>query len=144
MAVAGWRLRVPLKRKQSLRSAYAEKMRKSGGKSVWNNRGLKTPKPLRKVSKRKAHDLQLYYRERNEWLRKPENSVCGICLCLGNIPQPSSEVHHSRSRSGRLLRDQRFWIPSCRGCREVPHARPRWAREMGILCSASEWGVYPK
>jgi hypothetical protein len=133
-----------LKRKQSLRDAYADKMRKSGGKAFWRSDGtFKKRKPLKKQSHKRASQMELYYQERREYLQKPENAVCAICLVLGNTPQASTEVHHSRSRSGRLLRDQRFWIPSCRGCREIPHQRPKWAREMGILCSASEWGVYP-
>lgn len=100
--------------------------------------------PLKKVSKSRAREMQLYYAERAEWLKLPKNAACAICLCLGETPRAAVECHHSRGRNGRLLRDQRFWIPSCRECRDVPHERPTWAREMGLLATAKDWNTYPE
>lgn len=130
-------------RKQSMRERYAEKKRKE-----MKERGFEfRPKPrktLNKQSKGKAREMRLYYEELKEWLQLPKNAACAICLCLGNVPRPATECHHQRGRNKGLLRDQRFWIPSCRGCREVPHSRPAWAREMGLLAPAAEWNVVPR
>lgn len=99
--------------------------------------------PIRKVSTARAKEMRLYYAEAKIFLNEPQHRACGICLCLGNTPMASTEVHHARGRIGKLLRDQRFWVPSCRSCREIPHQRPKWAREVGILSSAADWNTSP-
>lgn len=136
----------PLKPSKSMRQKYAEKMRAQGRFSSFNptSAPAKPRKPLKKQSKARAREMRLYYEEKTEFLLRPENLVCAICRVLGVSPMAATEVHHSRGRIGRLLRDQRFWVGSCRSCREIPHSRPAWAREMGLLCKASEWNVYPR
>lgn len=101
-------------------------------------------KPLKKQSRARAREMRIYHEERRDWLALPEHAACAICLCLGQSPRPATEVHHSRGRVGRLLRDQRFWVASCRSCRDVPHERPNWAREVGILSSAADWNTFPR
>lgn len=104
-----------------------------------------TPKrtPLKKQSKARAREMAIYHQEKNEWLLRPENAACAICLCLGVTPKAATEVHHKNGRIGRLLRYQPWWIPSCRSCRDVPHDRPNWARDMGILGEKNQWNVFP-
>lgn len=150
-------------RKESMRDAWARKMaargfpkkkavstlpkcqKPAGGHSVriYGSKGLNKSK-LRQHSKTREKEMRLYYKERKEWLSLPANAACRICLCLDRSPAPATEVHHQRGRIGRLLRDQRFWIPSCRGCREVPHENPAWAREVGLLAEVADWNVYPR
>jgi len=146
--------RSPLKRRKSLREYSQAKMLREGRKG---HQGLKAVpmekrggmfdrprKALKKQSVARAKDMRLYYEEVRVWLNEPAHRACAICLCLGETPRASTEVHHSRGRIGRLLRYQPFWIPSCRPCREIPHNRPAWAREVGLLCPASEWNVFPR
>lgn len=98
--------------------------------------------PLKKQSRARQREMTQYYDDRREFLRA--HPACGICLCLDQTPRQATEVHHSRGRIGRLLLDQRFWVPSCRPCREIPHNRPNWAREMGLLASATDWNTVPR
>lgn len=86
--------------------------------------------------------MERYYAVRDEYLKT--HPICGVCLVLGfDCPNPSSEVHHLRGRNGRLLCDTRFFAPSCRAHREFPHQNPALARELGLLSSPADWGVYP-
>lgn len=133
-----------------MRESYArrqrEKPKKPFTKKPWLTK-TKPPKPrapIKKQSRGRRREMGLYYQERAEYLQRPENSACRICPCIDQYPAPATEVHHRRGRSRALLRDQRFWTPSCRSCRDVPHARPNWAREVGLLSSAAEWGISPE
>lgn len=137
----------PLRRKTPLRSKKPLWMCSKRAKSklrptepvFWK----RPKKPMRKVSKAKQKRLrEEYYPAHREFLSKPENRFCGICLAKGqNPPNRSTEVHHVRGRAGTLLSDPRGFIPSCYPCRKVPHDNPRWAREVGILAPAHLWNV---
>jgi len=147
-------------RKESMRVAYARKIAAKGFKDKSAPKPRSTlkrptgPAPARKAalkrttlkkqSKGREREMRQYYQERNEWLLLPQNAACAVCLCLGETPRAATEVHHQRGRIGRLLRDQRFWIPTCRQCREIPHERPAWAREMGLLSASKDWNVFPR
>lgn len=98
--------------------------------------------PLKKVSKSQRDRLKKYYPIQAQFLI--ENPVCAICLLLDE-PKPSkaTEVHHARSRNGKLLFDTSFFVPSCRNHREWPHEHPAQARELGVLASVGEWGISP-
>lgn len=135
----------PLRRRSSLRDAYANKCRERGIFFQKLERAEMTRrKPLKKESKRQRRRLAEYYEVRAEWLRRPENATCSICPCRGLRPMAATEVHHARGRAGGLLFDTRFFIASCRDCREWPHANARLARELGLLASAAEWNAMPK
>lgn len=132
-----------LQRKRSLREAYADKLRERGQfystlKRAYINRG----KPLKKASKSQRRKLSKYIPIRDEFLR--QNSSCQICPCRGRRPNRATEVHHSRGRIGRLMCDTRFFVASCRDCREWPHEHPNEARSLGLLASARDWNVVPK
>lgn len=99
-------------------------------------------KPLKKQSKSQQRRLREYYKIRAQYLR--DHPACAICLLLDQTPAPSTEVHHVRGRAGKLIFDTRFFAPSCRGCRDVPHNNPKWAREVGLLASAADWNTSPK
>ena len=100
--------------------------------------------PLKKQSNARAREMRLYYRERREWLALERNSRCAVCLGLGEVPAPATEVHHKFGRIGKLLRYQPGWIPCCVNHRETPHLRRKWAMEMGLIAPAAEWNTVPK
>lgn len=134
-----------LNRSKSMRQAYAEKCRKEGRYDSLHGKGPPKPrKPLKKQSAARAREMRLYYEERVQFLLRPENLLCAVCRLLGEDPMAAVEVHHARGRVNKLLRDQRFWVGTCRAHRETPHLRPAWAREMGILSSATEFNTYPR
>jgi hypothetical protein len=138
----------PLQRRTPLRSKKPFWMRtkRPEGKLVLEE---KKPKPkfkrstLRRVSKAMTEKLREYKPVQREFLSKPENRYCAICLCVGrNPPQRATEVHHKFGRAGRLLTDPRGFIASCFPCRELPHSNPKWARSVGILAEARDWNRY--
>lgn len=140
-----------LKRKTSLRDAYAARQRekyKAKAKDIVAQKpGRHTP--LKKQSKALRRRYALYLELRAAFLARPENWECAICLARRAAGEdvrikPASEVHHSRSRNGRLLIWEPGFVASCRDDRVWPHANPKRAREMGLLSSAAEWGVYPR
>lgn len=142
--------RVALKRRKSLRDYCRDKVKTEGTAYRWNRTGkLKVRKPLKKVSRSKRKALSQYYPLNDEFLARPENKFCLICIVRREhgeniLIQLATEVHHWGSRNGRLLCYVPWFRPSCRSCREWPHAHPKQAREMGLLAPASIWGVYPE
>lgn len=137
-------------RKTPLRAPWRKKkVNQKLRKTKFKQKPPKPPKKrtaLRKVSKALARRLRVdYYPERSEFLSKPENQWCAICLCRGiENPNPATEVHHIRGRAGKLLSDSRFFVASCFPCREWPHTFKQKARELGILAGPGEWGKYPE
>lgn len=93
--------------------------------------------PLRRVSNRRAAENRIYARERKKYLE--EHPMCEACL-----DRPSVELHHKRSRIGRLLCDVRFFFATCSVCHAWIHDNPRKARELGWLSSTREWNTVPE
>lgn len=129
-----------LRRKVSMRDAYAKKCKDKG---IWHSTlqrtELKKGTPLKKVSKSQRRRLKEYYEVRNAFLR--DNPACLICVVRGLKPAPATEVHHRFGRNASLLSDVRGFVANCRSCRDWPHANPKEARELGLLGEAWEWGV---
>lgn len=98
--------------------------------------------PLKKVSRSQSSRLAKYRPIAQSFLAK--HPACEICLARDQGARPSTEVHHSRGRNGALLFDARFFVASCRGCREWPHEHPREARALGILAEPRDWNVVPR
>ena len=44
----------------------------------------------------------------------------------------SQDIHH-RAKRGRLLNDERFWLPVCRACHDYIEDHKKMAREIGLL-----------
>lgn len=109
-----------------------------------------------------------YYPAQKLFLKQPENCFCWICIgrttgatrseiraifenpdwrtqlqLSGARLTPSSEAHHYRGRCGRLLDFEPFFVASCKGCREWPHAHAREARALDLLAPASLYNVFP-
>lgn len=130
-------------------------------------------KGIRSISKKlKKRLTRDYFPLQKEFLQRPENRWCAICLARsldthfelirptllitdiwrgdhvliqgGATLSKSTEVHHAKSRVGSLLTDERFFLGSCRDCREFPHTHYKDARRLGVLAPAHEYGVVPR
>lgn len=99
------------------------------------NKSIVVRKPIRRVTKSLAARKRKYNLRVKVWLAGKK------CQCCQN---PSEHTHHSRGRIGRLLLDERFWIPLCSFHHAQVHASPAWAREQGLLCDAFKFNSVPK
>lgn len=62
------------------------------------------------------------------------NPRCAVFPKLG-----ATQIHHRRGRAGKLLLDERFWIPVSADGQMWIHANPAAARERGLLCAVGLW-----
>ncbi len=87
--------------------------------------------PLRRVSKKRAAALKLYFAAKNHFLGNYRP-----CECHG-VDNPcvnrATEVHHVRGRSGNYLLDQRYWLAICQMCHAWIHDNAKKARQLGLL-----------
>ena len=129
---------------------------------TWKKTGLK------KVGKSQRARLAKYYPLQREFLSRPENRLCVICLCRsldshldliipilkldpvvgdgvfersGATMRRSEEVHHRFGRGRSNLCDERGFIASCRGCRIPVHEDIKKSRELGLIGSATQWNT---
>lgn len=92
---------------------------------------------IRSVSKARAKQLRIYRLKVMEFLLT--HPMCRVCLdekIEGMIvPQPrvAEDVHHRRGRVGRLLLEERFWMPVCRIHHDAIHQNPAWAKAHGYI-----------
>ena len=107
-------------------------------------------KPLKKISKNQRHEHSIYRASFREWVAKPENARCAVCIILraaGEIAtiNPTTERHHFRGRHHKLLNWEPGWIPCCRAHREWPHdpANRARAEENDIIASRTDFNTYP-
>lgn len=101
---------------------------------------LKSPKPIRKISKKQAVLNAQYLVANKEFLSKAENQICPV------TKQKATEVHHKKGRVGYadewarennipLSLDVRFFLAvSRKGHRQIEE-NPEWAKEMGYSLS---------
>lgn len=108
---------------------------------VRRSKFLKRNKKLRRISPKQKERLARYLAIQKKFLR--DNPWCVVCAMLKGRQVPATECHHVRGRAGSLLFDTRFMMASCRSCRLTPHQNPKWAREVGILAEACDWGKVP-
>jgi len=103
---------------------------------------------MKQISDKRAAENSLYKKEKEVFLK--EHWRCRACPSLPSVKTKhpysnfSSEIHHTRGRTGRLLRDQRFWMPVCRRCHEWIHTNMNEARKVDLLCQLGEWNTYPE
>jgi hypothetical protein len=167
--------RRPEKRENPLKESWT-RSKPVKDKSVYKwrvktGKGMKRNKPMRKVSKKRLKVMRKnYFPANNEFLQRPENRFCYICLCRslectvtelrsmmsrpvkegdrllglsGAIMVPAVEVHHYRGRIGRLLDFEPFFLASCRECREWPHTFFKQARALELLAPSPLYNVFP-
>ena len=140
-----------MQRKESLRDSFArrqrEKWKAKAKEIVAEKLGRKTP--LKKIAKSRRRQMAEYLELRIAFLERPESALCGICKARvahgeARVIRMATECHHTRGRAGRLLTWEPGLLSSCRDCRDFPHSDPKRARQMGLLSSAADWGVYPR
>ncbi len=83
--------------------------------------------PLRRVSKKRASQLRAYSIMRPIFLRSAP--FCEVIDCMNH----STEIHHTKSRIGEMLLDERYLMAVCAPCHRKIHERPKWARENHYL-----------
>lgn len=100
-------------------------------------------KRINPISKKKIAIGKLYRAEAREFLLN--NPWCAWGL-KQNPPQHirATQIHHQRGRVGRLLREQRFWIPVCQVGHDWIHANIEAARGLGLICQKGQWNNFPK
>lgn len=84
-------------------------------------------------SKKRANEEAKYRRRVKVWI------IGKYCECC--FQTYASECHHSRSRIGSLLLNEKYWIALCSKCHRFVHENPSWARTRGLLCEKGKWGL---
>jgi len=65
---------------------------------------------------------------RDEYMAKHE--ICQVC-----DRAKAEDLHHRKSRIGKMLTDVTYFLAVCRPCHERIHRDDLWARENGYLLS---------
>jgi hypothetical protein len=84
--------------------------------------------PLRKVSKKRNRELQVYMKLRAKFL--DDRPWCEVEQC--GCTFQATDIHHREGR-GSNLNKVATWIPSCRSCHTFIHNNAGKARELGLL-----------
>ena len=110
---------------------------------------LKRGGRLRVRSKKRQKEETQYNKRVKEW--KLENPFCKACIHIfGHVAQPdqwygdrypgpvmvphrTDDCHHMARRHGKLLMDERWWLPVCRWAHDWIHEHPNEARKLGLL-----------
>lgn len=86
---------------------------------------------MKAASNKLARERAAYRKRVKSFLE--ENRVCPIMFLLKGKVSITTEIHHAKSRHGKLLNDERFWYAlSDLGHGEV-HRYPHWARFWGFI-----------
>lgn len=92
-----------------------------------------------RTPKRKT-DEQEYGRRRKIFLRN--HPWCAVAKALHEKPRRATQVHHKRGRIGRLLLDERHWLPVSSWGHEWINSHPAEARKLDLLCEAGKYNTY--
>jgi hypothetical protein len=85
------------------------------------------------MSKVRHARMKEYLKARKKFLAV--NRKCKRC------GKPSTEIHHSRGRIGRLLLMEEHWVALDRCCHNWVGDNPVEAREAGLLCELGQWNT---
>lgn len=101
----------------------------------------KPRKYIRSASAKRAKELRQYAHDRLDFLARPENKLCAVAKALKMDFEEirATEIHHKNGRCGRLLLDQRFWIPVSSFGHNWLHAHIAEARKLGLICEQGKW-----
>jgi len=97
-------------------------------------------KPIRRVSSKRAAQLKEYTKLRKEFMAA--HPICKVWLDENPDFQDgdmwpnfaaSTDIHHRKSRVGKMLLDTRYWMAVSRTAHQRIHQFPKWAREKGYL-----------
>jgi hypothetical protein len=84
--------------------------------------------PIRKRSKKRASQENVYSRLRKEFLLSSHTCQAK----LPNCTHTSTDVHHMRGRVGDLLTDTTHWLSVCRSCHNWIELNPKEAKKLGF------------
>jgi hypothetical protein len=104
----------------------------------------KPPKRIAPMSARRRSELTDYAVARRVFLKqRPNCEACakltGLHPCVDAKPHPATDIHHKRGRLGKLLHDQRYWIPCCQHAHDFIHRNPVIARALDLLAQPGQW-----
>jgi len=97
-------------------------------------------KPIRRVSSKRAAQLKEYTKLRKEFMAA--NPICQVWLDENpsalafqeyGDAAASTDVHHKKSRVGKMLLDTRYWMAVSRTAHQRIHQFPKWAMEKGYI-----------
>lgn len=128
---------------------------KKGRPALWTTmkhgskpRRLAAQHPKAKPPRKRVNQVSDKQRARNRaynarvkvW--KLENPQCRACRVLGEKVNPTEDCHHKRGKLGKLLMDERHWIPMCRMHHDWIRDNPNLARALGLLAQPGQWNCY--
>jgi len=116
-----------MKRKLSMRQAYAERIRREGLPKA------KARKPLRKVSSARRIAQKVYSEKRRLFLIEHPDCQAHALIWPGEAVPLATDVHHCAGRTGKNYLDVSTWLALCRSCHEWTHQHPNQARALGLL-----------
>jgi hypothetical protein len=97
------------------------------------NKPIKTPKPIKQFSDKRAKRNQAYLVARKVFLLEPQNKYCPVMKTLFNKTVEATEVHHTNGRENERLNDRDHWLAVSREGHQWIHNNPKESRELGWL-----------
>jgi len=91
-------------------------------------------KPIPKRSKKMKKEMELYLKEKADFLNPGDQCELNTDVCRGE----ATVIHHTRGKIGKLLRDQRYWKKSCVHCNNRVEEKDALARAKGLKLSKHE------
>jgi hypothetical protein len=86
---------------------------------------MKTKKPIRKVSLKRAAENRIYLKKRLDFLSLPSNQTCPI------TGEQTTEIHHKKGRCGKLFLDETYWLAVSRNGHQWIELNPNEAKQLG-------------
>lgn len=80
--------------------------------------------PIKKVGDKLKKDLDAYTEAKRVYLQK--NPRCAVYPS-----QRATDVHHMAGRTGKMLMEQKYWLPVCRTAHVKITNDSKWARDNG-------------
>lgn len=94
---------------------------------------MKKRSKIRRTSVKRQAQLDEYY----ETVRPAYMKAHPKCE-VENCGKPSTDVHHKKGRSGKMLLDTEFFLPTCREDHVYIEGHPDWAKAKGYSLSRLE------
>lgn len=82
-----------------------------------------------KRSKKRAEQEKIYNARVKVWIVGKK--------CVVFTKEKATQNHHRKGRWGKLLLDERYWLPVSDAGHKYIHAHPEWAREKGFMIPRS-------
>lgn len=101
---------------------------------------------IRSRSPRRSYDERQYSKRVKVWIRLPENRYCRGCAITSQGEEskvPATQCHHKYGRRGKLLLEEKHWIPLCDWCHDQVHRYPVWAQNNGLIALPGQWNNPP-